>query len=314
MLLNAASHSLCQAALAEQWDLRIQSQQTSSGTTVLDFGVHCVGGLEAGLILARICMGGAAEVELSAPDRGLWPGPQIMVRTDAPVAACMASQYAGWAVNHEKFFAMGSGPMRSKRGKEPVLQALSLHDEGDVAVGVLECDAFPSDEVCRKIAHECRVDPKRLTLCVAPTRSIAGTLQVVARSIETSLHKLHELGFDLNLVRSGIGFAPLPPPAIPFASGIGRTNDAILYGGQVALWVECPDEAIEPLVEKLPSQASSDWGKPFAQIFKKYDYDFYKVDPGLFSPAQITIQNLKSGQCWRRGTLRADVLEESFTH
>jgi methenyltetrahydromethanopterin cyclohydrolase len=312
MLINAHAYSICQQALGEQDVLKIQSQQLACGATVIDFGVHVPGGLRAGIHLAEICMGGAAEIQLGSGDRSVFQGAFVHVTTDDPVTACMAAQYAGWPVQHGKFFAMGSGPMRSKRVREHVLESLNIIDETDLAVGVLECDKLPDDEICKAIAAECRVTPDRLTLCVAPTRSLAGSIQVVARSVETSLHKLFELGFDLRSIRSAFGSAPLPPPARDFAEGIGRTNDAILYGGHVTLWVDSTDEAIASVGSKIPSQSSKDWGVPFAELFKKYDYDFYKVDPGLFSPAEVVVVNLATGNNWRFGSLRPDVLASSF--
>jgi methenyltetrahydromethanopterin cyclohydrolase len=277
----------------------------------LDFGVQALGGLAAGCALAEICMAGLGTVRLEKDPDAQW-GPWVQVATDDPLRACMASQYAGWPVQLGKFFAMGSGPMRAKRGREPLLESLHVQDASCEAVGVLECDAIPSDEVCRSIADQCHVDPGRLTLCIAPTRSIAGGVQVVARSVETCLHKLHELGYDLRQVESGMGWAPLPPPAIDFASGIGRTNDAILYGGHAVLWVRGDDSSLERLGPHIPSQSSKDWGFPFAEVFRRYDFDFYKVDPGLFSPAVVTIHNLSTGKSWRFGQMRPDVLKHSF--
>jgi methenyltetrahydromethanopterin cyclohydrolase len=224
----------------------------------------------------------------------------------------MASQYAGWPVQADKFFAMGSGPMRTKRGRESILDVLKIHDESTEAVGVLECDQLPDDSVCRMIASECGVPCDELILCVAPTRSIAGTIQVVARSIETSLHKLFELGFDLRQVISGHGSAPLPPPARDFTEGIGRSNDAILYGGRVTLWVDEEDSRIDALGPKVPSGHSKDWGRPFADVFREYNHDFYKVDPGLFSPAEVTFNNLGTGRTRQFGSLRPDVVKKSF--
>jgi methenyltetrahydromethanopterin cyclohydrolase len=162
------------------------------------------------------------------------------------------------------------------------------------------------------VSEECGVEPEKLTLCVAPTRSIAGTIQVVARSVETSLHKLFELGFDLKKIISAHGSAPLPPPAPDFAEGIGRTNDAILYGGRVTLWVDSTDDVLAELGPKVPSGTSKDWGRPFAETFRDYKYDFYQVDPGLFSPAEITFHNLATGKTFRFGHLRPDVLARSF--
>ena len=310
--VNHAAHSITCGVLAEQHELRVQGGNSASGTTVIDFGVKVPGGLEAGRLLAEICTGGAAEVSLHPADRALGNWPLVKIQTDAAIAACMAAQYAGWPVQYEKFFAMGSGPMRTKRGREALLEKLQLHDEADVAVGVLECDRLPTDEICLAIAKECNVHPEQLTLCVAPTRSLAGVFQVVARSVETCLHKLFALDFDLRQVVSASGTAPLAPPALDFAEGIGRTNDAILYGGQVALWLDAPDEEIERVASQLPSQASKDWGQPFADLFRSYNMDFYQVDPHLFSPAEVAISNLRTGRSWQVGSLRPDVLQRSF--
>jgi methenyltetrahydromethanopterin cyclohydrolase len=152
----------------------------------------------------------------------------------------------------------------------------------------------------------------KLTLLAAPAFSIAGNLQVVARSMETALHKLHELQFDLSQVVSGFGTAPLPPVAADELTAIGRTNDAILYGGQVTLWVKADDEQLRALGPKVPSSSSWDHGAPFAEIFKRYESDFYKIDPLLFSPATICFYNLKTGRSHFFGKIEADVLRRSF--
>ena len=153
--------------------------------------------------------------------------------------------------------------------------------------------------------------PDHLTLLAARTASIAGTVQVVARSVETALHKLHELGYDLKNVVSGFGSAPLPPVAADDLAGIGRTNDAILYGGEVTLWVRDDDARLAEIGPQIPSCASRDFGEPFAAIFERYGRDFYKIDPLLFSPAVVTLVNLTSGKSHRFGELRPDVLSSA---
>ena len=311
-LLNDEAFQLCKTTQANAESWRVEHQRLANGAVLLDFGVETAGGISAGLMLSRICMAGRAKITMHPANYSLGPWPLVQVATDDPVHACMASQYAGWPVKKDKFFAMGSGPMRAKRGKEHVLQSLGVADSSHCAVGVLECDSLPDEMVVELIASECGVAIENTVICVAPTRSIAGTVQVVARSVETSMHKLFELGFDLNSVVSGYGAAPLPPPASDFVQGIGRTNDAILYGGHVTLWVNAEEQQIREIGPKVPSNASRDYGIPFAQTFKKYDCDFYKVDPGLFSPAMITIINLKSGRSFRYGSLRPDILSQSF--
>jgi methenyltetrahydromethanopterin cyclohydrolase len=137
-------------------------------------------------------------------------------------------------------------------------------------------------------------------------------VQVVARSIETALHKLFESGFDLGCIVSGHGTAPLPPIAKDFVEGIGRTNDAILYGGHVTLWVDATDDEIRSIGPTIPSLASRDYGKPFAKTFKDYHYDFYQVDPGLFAPARVTLVNQRTGNAFRYGAFNPQLLETSF--
>lgn len=312
MSLNTSAKSLIERQVLPNLSrLRIADHWLHSGR-VLDFGCKVPGGIQAGLLLARICLADLADVQVAPADYGLWQGPTLQVTTDDPVSACMASQYAGWKVSKDQFFAMGSGPMRSKRKREEVFEHLGVQDDSPFAVGVLECDQIPSIDILERIAEECGTQPANTILCVAPTRSLAGVIQVVARSIETAMHKLHELGFDLHQVICAHGSAPIPPVAKDFAEGIGRTNDAILYGGQVTLWVDTQDDLIESIGGKVPSLASKDFGKPFAKTFREYQYDFYKVDPGLFAPATVSFVNLRSGNSFRYGKLCPEVLRDSF--
>jgi methenyltetrahydromethanopterin cyclohydrolase len=179
-------------------------------------------------------------------------------------------------------------------------------------VGVLETGKLPNDEVFADLARQCGIEPENLTLLAARTASQAGTVQIVARSVETALHKLHELGFDLARIESGWGVAPLPPPAADDLAGIGRTNDAILYGAEVTLWVRGDDASLQAVGPRVPSGASSDHGEPFARIFERYDRDFYKIDPLLFSPAVVTLANLDTGRSFRFGRVLPEVIERSF--
>jgi methenyltetrahydromethanopterin cyclohydrolase len=291
--------------------LNVASSLTACGALIHDYGVKAVGGLEAGRQLAEICLADCGRVEIAQGSVGDISGPLVVVRTDQPVLACMASQYAGWQITGEKFFAMGSGPMRAAAGKEPLFEQLGYREKPDRVVGVLETSKLPPDDVCQRIAADCGVSPKDVVLLAARTASIAGTVQVVARSVETALHKLHELGYELKNVVSGFGSAPLPPVAADDLTGIGRTNDAILYGGQVTLWVRDSDERLAEIGPRVPSSSSSDFGEPFAAIFERYGRDFYKIDPLLFSPAEITFVNLTTGRSHRFGQVRPDILRRS---
>ncbi len=312
MQLNASAFEICQSLLANARALRIAAHTNNVGTQIIDCGISNRGGLEAGRRLAEICMSGLGCVSFTPANPELWSGPAVCVTTDQPLAACMASQYAGWKLEGEKFFAMGSGPMRAAAGKEELFDKIGETERAEHVVGVLETRKLPPDAVCQKIADDCEVQTSDVTLLVAPTASLAGTVQIVARSVETAMHKLFELGFDLSKVISGYGTAPLPPIAKDDLAAIGRTNDAILYGSEVMLFVNADDDEIATLGPKIPSSASSDYGQPFAEIFARYNFNFYDIDPQLFSPAVVTISNLASGRLFRFGHTLPRVIHRSF--
>jgi methenyltetrahydromethanopterin cyclohydrolase len=310
--LNEMAWNLCDRLEADAPSLRVLVSKSAAGTRLIDCGVHARGGLEAGRRLAEICLAGLGQVTIGVADPEIFRGPAVTVRTDQPVAACMAAQYAGWQIAAEGYFAMGSGPMRAAAGKEPLFDRIGHRERPMMAVGVLETTEFPADALQCDLARRAGVEPDRLTLLAAPTASLAGTVQVVARSVETALHKLDELGFDLSRVVSGWGTAPLPPVAHDQLTALGRTNDAILYGGEVTLWVDATDAELATLGPRVPSSASADHGQPFAKIFARYEHDFYRIDPQLFSPAVIRFVNLTTGRTCQFGHTLPRVLHESF--
>lgn len=308
--LNARGLKLAQQLDERAAEFQIAVSKLAQGTRLIDAGINAPGGNPAGVMLARICLADLAQVTVSSETLiGL---PLVDVATDSPVAACLASQYAGWKVSVGNYFAMGSGPMRAAYGKEEIFKAIGMTEIVHAAVGVLETKTLPNDDVAYDLTSKCNIGPDHLTLVVAPTTSVAGTLQVVARSVETCLHKLHELLFDVMQVKRGHGTAPLPPLAPRTVAAIGKTNDAILYGGKVTLWVECNDDELVEIGPRVPSLASSDYGVPFAELFQKVGGDFYQIDPLLFSPAQVTFHNLKTGRTHTFGAINEKLLQQSL--
>ena len=243
------------------------------------------------------------------------------MHTSNPVLACLGSQYAGWSLSHEKYYALGSGPARAmatkikdgeKQSVEELYRELDYRDDAGEAVLVIENDAIPPLQIVDKIAAACAISPEKLTIIVTPTSSLAGCVQVVGRVLEVAMHKAHELHFPLENIVDGSGSAPICPPHPNFVKAMGRTNDAILFAGQVQLYVKGDDAAAEKLAQELPSSTSKDYGKPFAEIFKAYEYDFFKVDGMLFSPASVIVTALESGKSFRAGKLDEELLNLSF--
>ena len=295
--------------------LRTSLERTAGGTLVVDAGIDHPGSIEAGLLIARICMAGFGAVGLRAnPTFPDWPW-QVEVRSSQPVLSCLLSQYAGWNFHFdapEKWSALGSGPARALAAREPLFTEFDYRDRADHACLVLETDRRPPAALAEKVARDCEVAPDRITLVLTPTGSLAGVVQIAARVVEVALHKAHELGFPLDAILEGAGSTPLPPPVDDALVAMGRTNDTILFGGQVQLLVSCNDEDARDLAERLPSSASRDYGKPFAEVFRDYDYDFFQVDPMLFSPAQVAVTAIDSGRTWRAGRLNGELLARSF--
>ena len=299
---NNIAFELFNRAISESEQLDINVEKIG-GATVLDFALGRDGCADSGRLLSQICMGGLASVDWSAEAN------QISVYTNKPLRCCIGSQYAGWPISQGNYFAMASGPMRMLRGKEEVLTSYGLTGDSKKAVGVLESNTIPSEAVIEKIASSCRVEAKDLCLCVARTASHPGSMQVVARSLETALHKLHELHFDLRTIVEGLGCAPIPPIAKDDLTALGWTNDAVLYGGRVELKVYTADEAIESIIDLVPSCSSPEFGTPFLEIFNRFDQDFYKIDKNLFSPADVTIINQSTGSVYQAGAVRTDILK-----
>ncbi len=311
--MNERAWTLANKYVERAAELRLGVHRLASGARVVDAGVNVPGGLAAGLMLAELCMGGLGHVEL-APltiEGESWPGVQVW--TDHPAESCMASQYAGWAINPDGFFAMGSGPLRAKaRVEEELFRKLGYAEDAARGVLVLEGRTLPTDDVAAWVSEKAGIAPDALTLVIAPTASLAGGVQVVARVIEAGLHKMDTVGFDVKKVVSATGTAPLPPTAKSDTRAIGRTNDCVLYGGQAHYTVAGNDAELAALAEDLPASTSHDYGTPFIDIFKRYDNDFYKIDRMLFSVAEVWLTSVVSGRTFHAGRLNPDVLRASL--
>ncbi len=316
--LNERSLKIVRDMIGEAEALELQATRLNNGTTLVDAGVNVPGSLEAGRLFAEVCLGGLGKVLFCEISYGGLSFPAVSITVARPTLACMAAQYAGWAVKVNEtqssgtYFAMGSGPARALFLGEPLFRKLEYRDRSEVAVLALESRSLPSEEVAGWIAEKCRISPDRLYLLVAPTASLVGSVQVAARVVETGLHKMLEVGFDIESVISGFGTCPVAPVARDDLRAIGRTNDAVLYGGKAWYTVRGDDGRIEALVKELPSSASRDYGTPFYELFQRCGGDFYKIDPLLFSPAEVSINNAATGRSFHAGRVNLDLIGQMF--
>ena len=312
--VNALAAKIVDQIVADAGALRCLVSTGAAGERVIDLGANTLGGLEAGRRLGEVCMGGLGTVSITtASGHTNWPL-GVMVHSTNPVLACLGSQYAGWTLQDEAtgFFALGSGPARALSRVEDLYKELGYTDDYHKAALVIEGDKTPPANLVTHVAAECGVTPTDLTVLFAPTGSLAGGVQVCARVLEVALHKAHTLHFPLDHIVDGVGTAPLSPPIPDFVQAMGRTNDAIIYGGRVQLFVRGTNEAAEKLAAELPSRGSAAYGKPFAEIFSAVNGDFYKIDPMLFSPAAVTVTNIDTGRSFHGGALAPEIVDKSF--
>jgi methenyltetrahydromethanopterin cyclohydrolase len=310
--LNDNAQRIIDGMIGDAERLRIGVSTGPLGECLIDAGANAAGGVEAGLRMAEAAMGGLGSISV-AMDRGSqkWPL-TIAVRSSQPVLACLGSQYAGWNLSSQGYFAMGSGPARALARVEPLFETLSYRDTASSAVLILETAEPPPQAIVEKVGRATGLPTEKLTFLYAPTQSLAGGVQIVARALEVALHKTNDLKFPLENVVDGIGTAPIPAPHPDFLTAMGRTNDAIIYGGSVQLFVKGSSKDASELAERLPSRASRDHGQPFAEVFKRFKGDFYAIDPLLFSPAEVIVTAIETGDTFRAGERDLQMLERSL--
>jgi methenyltetrahydromethanopterin cyclohydrolase len=285
--------------------------QLDNGARIVDCGVRTKGGYLAGKRFTEICMGGLGEVSFRMGNiRGI-PLPFIDINTDFPSISCLGAQKAGWTVKVGNFFAMGSGPARAlSLMPKHTYEVIDYEDDAEFAVIALESETLPNGEVMEMIADKCSVDVANVCAVVAPTASIVGSIQVAGRCVETAIYRLNELGFDTRKILSAIGAAPLPPVKKDSTRAMGCTNDATIYHGQIYLTMKAPE--IVDYLEKIPSNKSSSYGKPFYDTFKEANFDFYQIDTSLFAPAEVIINELTEGAIYHVGAVNEEVALMSF--
>jgi methenyltetrahydromethanopterin cyclohydrolase len=303
MNLNENAVKIAKELIERKNELNIEHFELENGTKIIDCGVNVPGGLEVGRLFALACMGGLSEIEIKEGDMGL---KEVIVKTDYPAISCLASQKAGWCIDAEGYFALGSGPARIlARKPKKTHEKVGYAEEFDKAVIALESSKFPPAEICDMIARECGIGAENLYVLITRTASLAGTVQISARMVETCLYKMDHLGFDANSIKSATGTALIAPIAGDDNLMMGLTNDMIIYGSSVSLQTDTDFDA-----EKIPSSSSTAYGKPFADIFKDAGYNFYKIDEGIFAPAKVTIENSSTGEIKTAGKINLELIKK----
>ena len=321
--LNLTALPLFQKLCRDSEKYNVSVETSKSGATLVDAGVNAEGGFFAGEIITEICLGGYGKAEVVPIQYGDMVLPSIFVITDHPALSTLASQFAGWQIKGDEFSAIASGPARALALKpKHIYEKLNYREEANSAVLVLETEKKPPESIISQIAEKCNVAAENLFLIMFSTTSLAGATQVSGRIVETGMHKLERLGLDPLIVKHAWGYAPIVPIHPNSGEAMGRTNDAILYGGVTNYTLSHDDEPeLERIVKQAPSSASrmlqearqlAQRNPRFMEIFKDAGFDFYKVDPNIFAPAIVTINNTKPGRTYRAGNMDMEVMKSSL--
>ncbi len=294
--------------------LGVQVSRLPNGTTVIDMGQHVQGSWLAGKYYTLVTLGGLAEVSFEPFLIDDFQLNGIRVMTSHPLEACIGSQIAGWQLEAKKDAPILAGPARALNRVNPdhYFDWINYRDQNEEGVISIQTSEPVSENTAKLIAHACQIKPENLYILVAPNSSLVCAIQVSARIIEQTLHRLVEEGFDIKTLRLAQGYCVIPPLINNDLIAMGRINDAILYGGIAILFVETSDDAITRMIDRVTSSASHAYGRPFVDIYKEAGYDFYNVPMDLNSPAAVQINNIDTGRTFCAGEFNYDVLRRSF--
>ncbi|GAA0227944.1 methenyltetrahydromethanopterin cyclohydrolase [Haladaptatus pallidirubidus] len=305
--LNRMALELVDEAIDFAGELNVAAYELDNEATVLDFGIEADGGTEAGLLLAELQTAGLATVQTQMDDVAGAPFPSVELSTDQPALALLCSQKAGWELTVEEFDGLGSGPARALVAEEDEYRRVGYADSFEFAVLAVESDELPDEKVAEHVADLAGVEPNAVFLPTFATGSIAGSVSVASRAAELAVFRLSELGYDPLDILSARGSAPVAPVSYDEATAIGRTNDALAYGGRVHLTVREEFERFD----ELPSTASDEYGTTFQTFFDDADWDFGAVPESVFAPAQVTV-DVVNGPTHVFGETNHDLLADSF--
>ena len=314
--INREAMKVVREILANADALGAGVETLPNGATVIDMGLEHKGGWRAARLYTLVTIGGLGEVSYEPFVTGSHMLSAVRVMIDHPVEGCVASQIAGWRLEEagKEHAAILAGPGRALNRTNPdhYLDWVRYRDDHHESVVAIQTSEKVPAEMASLIAESCRVQPSDLYILIAPNRSLVCAVQVAARIVEQTLHRMAEEGFDLENVRYATGFGVVPPLIDDDLISMGRINDSLLYGGISNIHVDGTDEECSALAERVVSQASSAYGRPFVEIYEAADRDFYNIPIDLHSPAEVHINNLTTGRTFSAGRINHEVLEESF--
>lgn len=301
--------------LADPEYFNVKVEKLPCGATVIDTGVEVASGYLTGLKLIEIAMGGLGTATLTFMDYDGLMLPTVVVTTDYPAISLLGSQLAGWTVKAEGFHGFGSGPARALALKpKRVFEKIKYKDQYDSAVLLLETEMKPTNEAALEVSKMCNVKPENLYLVLTTSNTLAGSVQVSGRVVETGLYRLDFLGFDPLKVVYAVGFAPVMPPHPDPNVSVSREEDALIYGGSSQYIVDFEnEEKLKEFSVKAPATTWPEYGKTSYEALKAVNFDWSKLDPSFFAIGAVTIVNRRTGKVLASGKIYPEMIKKSLT-
>ena len=316
--LNKYAMKIVDEILEDPERLGCEVIKMDCGVTLIDMGLHCRGSWKAALLYTRATIGDLGVVNLGRFKlNDQYTFTSIDMHVEQPLIACMGSEIAGWKLGKGEYAMIGSGPARALAhvASDWYFEMTDYKDVYDHAVLCIQDVRFPDDKIALEIANACHVKPENTYLLFAPSTSIVCSMQVSARMLEQTCHKMFEKNFHAGQMIMVRGSAPIAPYVKDEDKTFGRINDALIYGSEVEAWVDATDEAIEDVIHKLVGKTSSpNYGDLFEDIFLAAGKDFFYVDHDVHSVGKIQIHNINTGRAFCAGEINYEALERSFLY
>ncbi|MFV2039341.1 MAG: methenyltetrahydromethanopterin cyclohydrolase [Acidimicrobiales bacterium] len=314
--INKEAMKTVRIIIEDAESLGVTVERLANGTTVIDMGLETNAGWRAARLYTLVTIAGLGEVsyEPFAVKGRMLSAVRVMI--DHPIEGCVASQIAGWRLEApgKQHAAILAGPGRAlnRNSLDHYFEWIDYRDRHHEAVVAIQTSERVEVDMAATIASSCGVNPEDLYVLIAPNRSLVCAVQVAARIVEQTLHRLAEEGMDLRCLRHAYGLGVIPPLADDDLVSMGRINDSLLYGGIANIAVENTDQFCKNLVDRVVSSASDLYGRPFAEIYQDAGCDFYEIPIELHSPAVVHLNNVRTGSTFSAGCINHDVLDASF--
>lgn len=310
--INEGAYPLVQKLLAEPERLNIAVTVLKNGATVIDCGQKVRGSFLAGKIYAEITAGGMTEVEIITAQVGPYTLPATSVTCSQPLLGGWVSQRHAEPIPGQADQPILAGPAKTFLPGEESVQYAGYIESFGYAIAPLQTEVTITEEYAEWVARACNISPRNLFILPAPSRSLVCAIQVAARPVDQTMHRVQEEGFDIRKVLHVYGSAPIPPLAPDEATAMGRINDCLLYGTSAVLYMEGEDAELERLAPLLTIHSSPEYGKPFKQIFEEAGHSFHNINLRTHSVARVQINNLLSGRTFSAGKIETDILIQSY--